>query len=206
MKNLPKFVCLSVFYIVSSCQDARWPASAIPSRCVRTLPRGGGIVSSPVPKKPLQMGGIEDCYPSAKSPTDTFGNFGWVGRVILCVWSFCDLKKMDLDLRHESSRLITLFSSCLTRALHLYIFQPRWNTDAAADTHPYPHLRKDRLHQVVFPGEYWSPFVSRCWWLKMAKLSGFRTSWRSVPLNQVGREPAEILQMEYLFDFSKHTA
>ena len=69
-----------------------------------------------------------------------------------------------------------------------------------------PRLRKDRLHQVVFPGEYWSPFVSRCWWLKMAKLSGFRTSWRSVPLNQVGREPAKILQMQYLSDFSKHTA
>ena len=45
-------------------------------------PRGTGIVSAPVPKKLLQMAGIEDCYTSAKGSTGTLGNFGEL--VILC--------------------------------------------------------------------------------------------------------------------------
>merc|ERR1712130_912324 len=36
---------------------------------------GTGIVSAPVPKKLLQMAGIEDCYTSAKGSTGTLGNF-----------------------------------------------------------------------------------------------------------------------------------
>ena len=39
-------------------------------------PRGTGIVSAPVPKKLLQMAGIEDCYTSARGQTATLGNFG----------------------------------------------------------------------------------------------------------------------------------
>ena len=39
-------------------------------------PRGTGIVSAPVPKKLLQMAGIEDCYTSASGSTGTLGNFG----------------------------------------------------------------------------------------------------------------------------------
>lgn len=38
-------------------------------------PRGTGIVSAPVPKKLLQMAGIEDCYTSARGSTATLGNF-----------------------------------------------------------------------------------------------------------------------------------
>merc|ERR1711982_173839 len=38
-------------------------------------PRGTGIVSAPVPKKLLQMAGIDDCYTSARGPTGTLGNF-----------------------------------------------------------------------------------------------------------------------------------
>merc|ERR1712066_883855 len=38
-------------------------------------PRGTGIVSAPVPKKLLQMAGIEDCYTSAKGSPGTLGNF-----------------------------------------------------------------------------------------------------------------------------------
>merc|ERR1712241_1389287 len=38
-------------------------------------PRGTGIVSAPVPKKPLQMAGIDDCYTSARGSTGTLGNF-----------------------------------------------------------------------------------------------------------------------------------
>ena len=41
-------------------------------------PRGTGIVSAPVPKKLLQMAGIEDCYTSASGQTATLGNL--VGR------------------------------------------------------------------------------------------------------------------------------
>lgn len=38
-------------------------------------PRGTGIVSAPVPKKLLQMAGIDDCYTSAQGSTGTLGNF-----------------------------------------------------------------------------------------------------------------------------------
>lgn len=41
-------------------------------------PRGTGIVGAPVPKKLLQMAGIEDCYTSARGSTGTLGNFGKV--------------------------------------------------------------------------------------------------------------------------------
>uniref|UniRef100_A0A2K6MQA2 Small ribosomal subunit protein uS5 n=1 Tax=Rhinopithecus bieti TaxID=61621 RepID=A0A2K6MQA2_RHIBE len=39
------------------------------------MPRGTGIVSAPVPKKPLMMAGIDDCYTSARGCTATLGNF-----------------------------------------------------------------------------------------------------------------------------------
>ncbi|KAJ8984095.1 hypothetical protein NQ317_012752 [Molorchus minor] len=39
-------------------------------------PRGTGIVSAPVPKKLLQMAGIEDCYTSARGSTGTLGDAG----------------------------------------------------------------------------------------------------------------------------------
>ncbi|WP_395239272.1 30S ribosomal protein S5 [Salmonella sp. s54412] len=38
-------------------------------------PRGTGIVSAPVPKRLLQMAGIDDCYTSARGATATLGNF-----------------------------------------------------------------------------------------------------------------------------------
>ncbi|KRX45795.1 Elongation factor G, mitochondrial [Trichinella murrelli] len=38
-------------------------------------PKGTGIVSAPVPKKLLQMAGIDDCYTCAKGSTGTLGNF-----------------------------------------------------------------------------------------------------------------------------------
>lgn len=38
-------------------------------------PRGTGIVSAPVPKKLMNMAGIEDCYTSASGSTSTLGNF-----------------------------------------------------------------------------------------------------------------------------------
>ena len=38
-------------------------------------PRGTGIVSAPVPKKLLQMAGIDDCYTSTRGSIGTLGNF-----------------------------------------------------------------------------------------------------------------------------------
>merc|ERR1712157_558580 len=38
-------------------------------------PRGTGIVGAPVPKKLLQMAGIEDVYTSSRGSTGTLGNF-----------------------------------------------------------------------------------------------------------------------------------
>lgn len=39
-------------------------------------PRGTGIVAAGVPKKLLQMAGVEDCYTCARGQTATLGNFG----------------------------------------------------------------------------------------------------------------------------------
>merc|ERR1739848_704638 len=38
-------------------------------------PRGTGIVAAGVPKKLLNMAGIEDCYTQARGATSTLGNF-----------------------------------------------------------------------------------------------------------------------------------
>ena len=48
-------------------------------------PRGTGIVSAPVPKKLLQMAGIEDCYTSARGSTGTLGNFAKLATFLLLV-------------------------------------------------------------------------------------------------------------------------
>merc|ERR1711929_36715 len=47
-------------------------------------PRGTGIVSAPVPKKLLQMAGIEDCYTSARGSTGTLGNFAKATYAAIC--------------------------------------------------------------------------------------------------------------------------
>merc|ERR1711962_702616 len=50
-------------------------------KCGRTIvrlipaPRGTGIVAAGVPKKLLNMAGIEDCYTQARGATSTLGNF-----------------------------------------------------------------------------------------------------------------------------------
>ncbi|KND04404.1 40S ribosomal protein S2 [Spizellomyces punctatus DAOM BR117] len=38
-------------------------------------PRGTGLVAAPVPKKLLQLAGIQDCYTTARGSTKTLGNF-----------------------------------------------------------------------------------------------------------------------------------
>ena len=38
-------------------------------------PRGAGIVAARVPKKVLQMAGIEDVYTASRGSTKTLGNF-----------------------------------------------------------------------------------------------------------------------------------
>ena len=43
-------------------------------------PRGAGIVAARVPKKVLQMAGIEDCYTCSRGSTKTLGNFVKVRR------------------------------------------------------------------------------------------------------------------------------
>lgn len=43
-------------------------------------PRGAGIVAARVPKKVLQMAGIDDCYTASRGSTKTLGNFVKVGR------------------------------------------------------------------------------------------------------------------------------
>lgn len=48
-------------------------------------PRGTGIVAAPVPKKLLELAGINDCYTSASGKTRTAGNF-----VKVCKYDFSD--------------------------------------------------------------------------------------------------------------------
>ena len=69
-------------------------------------PRGTGIVSAPVPKKLLQMAGIEDCYTSAKGSTGTLGNFGEFtnlyrvqGESSGCSLGFVDIKTCCLNVK-----------------------------------------------------------------------------------------------------------
>ena len=38
-------------------------------------PRGAGVVAARVPKKVLQMAGIDDCYTASRGSTKTLGNF-----------------------------------------------------------------------------------------------------------------------------------
>lgn len=38
-------------------------------------PKGSGIVAAPVPKKVLQMAGVEDCFTCSRGSTKTLGNF-----------------------------------------------------------------------------------------------------------------------------------
>ena len=65
---------LQLFKVTGKCGSVR--VRLIPA------PRGTGIVSAPVPKKLLQMAGIEDCYTSARGQTATLGNFGnWINFV-----------------------------------------------------------------------------------------------------------------------------
>ena len=68
-------------------EQQRWGAASaqVTGKCgsvtVRLIPapRGAGIVAARVPKKVLQMAGIEDCYTSARGSTKTLGNFVKVG-------------------------------------------------------------------------------------------------------------------------------
>jgi ribosomal protein S5 len=46
-------------------------------------PRGTSLVCAPVPKKLLQMAGIQDCWTAAKGCTATLGNFGLFFNIIL---------------------------------------------------------------------------------------------------------------------------
>ena len=50
-------------------------------------PRGAGIVAARVPKKVLQMAGIEDCYTCSRGSTKTLGNFVKVGCTFSLAWS-----------------------------------------------------------------------------------------------------------------------
>lgn len=66
--GMMRFVFINSLQVTGKCGSVQ--VRLIPA------PRGTGIVSAPVPKKLLQMAGIEDCYTSARGSTGTLGNFG----------------------------------------------------------------------------------------------------------------------------------
>lgn len=47
-------------------------------------PKGSGIVAAPVPKKVLQMAGVEDCFTCSRGCTKTMGNFVKATYAALC--------------------------------------------------------------------------------------------------------------------------
>lgn len=65
--SLTKHFVLIIFQVTGKCGSVL--VRLIPA------PRGTGIVSAPVPKKLLQMAGIDDCYTSSRGSTTTLGNF-----------------------------------------------------------------------------------------------------------------------------------
>ncbi|KAI1733119.1 40S ribosomal protein S2 [Ditylenchus destructor] len=73
-------------------------------------PRGTGIVGAPVPKKLLQMAGIDDCYTSAVGQTATLGNFAKATYYAIQrtysyltpdLWKENDLEKSPYQLHHD---------------------------------------------------------------------------------------------------------
>ena len=65
---------MNVNYNISRNQQVTGKCGSVWVRLI-PAPRGTGIVSAPVPKKLLQMAGIDDCYTSARGSTGTLGNF-----------------------------------------------------------------------------------------------------------------------------------
>ena len=57
-------------------------------------PRGAGIVAARVPKKVLQMAGIDDCYTASRGSTKTLGNFVKVPRPWLPAPPVCTLEAL----------------------------------------------------------------------------------------------------------------
>eukprot|EP00800_Vazella_pourtalesii_P020396 TRINITY_DN7194_c0_g1_i2.p1 TRINITY_DN7194_c0_g1~~TRINITY_DN7194_c0_g1_i2.p1 ORF type:complete len:181 (-),score=21.97 TRINITY_DN7194_c0_g1_i2:76-618(-) len=73
-------------------------------------PRGTGIVSAPIPKKLLQMAGVQDCYTSARGQTATLGNFAKATFEAICktysylspdLWKVEECGEVPYDQHHE---------------------------------------------------------------------------------------------------------
>jgi len=73
-------------------------------------PRGTGIVSAPVPKKLLQMAGIDDCYTQARGQTATLGNFAKATYAAIAhtysyltpdLWKEAALEKTPYQVHHD---------------------------------------------------------------------------------------------------------
>jgi|UniRef100_A0A914DVX8 small subunit ribosomal protein S2e len=73
-------------------------------------PRGTGIVGAPVPKKLLQMAGIDDCYTTAVGQTATLGNFAKATYYAIQrtysyltpdLWKEQELEKSPYQVHHE---------------------------------------------------------------------------------------------------------
>lgn len=70
-------------------------------------PRGTGIVSAPVPKKLLQMAGVDDCYTCARGQTATLGNFGMSLYKLEAKTSSCILAKATFAAIGETFKYLT---------------------------------------------------------------------------------------------------
>ena len=188
MKSLPKFVCHPVINIVSPCQDARWRVQFhLALLAVGTLPRG--IVSSPRAQDAAPDGLLH----LRQGPHRHFWQLrvSWFSH-LLSVWSFCGLTKLGSWLAMfiltvetwKFTSLFLLFSSCLTRPSFVYFPAKMKHRRADTPTPDPPPPQEGSSSSSRCTRWILVAFCSEMLMTKMAKLSGFLTSWRSVPLNQ----------------------
>jgi small subunit ribosomal protein S2e len=76
--TVPCKVCIDIYFILCLSSYSLKVTGECGSVLVRLIPapRGTSLVCAPVPKKLLQMAGIQDCWTAAKGCTATLGNFG----------------------------------------------------------------------------------------------------------------------------------
>lgn len=69
-----KYINFHTFYLYFYTSQVTGKCGSVMVRLI-PAPRGTGLVAASVPKKLLNMAGIEDCYTSARGQTATLGNF-----------------------------------------------------------------------------------------------------------------------------------
>ena len=115
-------------------------------------PRGAGIVAARVPKKVLQMAGIDDCYTCSRGSTKTLGNFV---KVLATCKMLCMAVPVNLDKGAGAWRqgMQQCCWSCLIAGSHA------WSRRSAGSQGPLVALQTFRTC-MVFPA---AAITAPCW-------------------------------------------